>query len=155
ALDRVIATLEGQHSTAANPSLLRNIGVSWSAADGGKWAENAPDANRRLTSMVYDAAGNVVRRIAHYHDAPDQITQYVYNLAQATASGPAGLTALGNTSRSNGLLYEVRCPRTECATPGLPGSAEHDIVRYAYNLAGEQIAIKDQNGTVRQLVRDS
>ncbi|HBS28134.1 MAG TPA: hypothetical protein DEB06_01490, partial [Phycisphaerales bacterium] len=159
--DRVVGVVE--NASAATPT-APGIGLVWSQPDGhwsvvGRPTPGAHDKDR-VTSTVYDGAGLITRRAAHVPrlDALGQVlsediqvTQFVYDRAEASS---AGLGALGNASESNGLLYEVRYPATAGPSMGRPGADESDIVRYAYNSAGEQTAVRDQRGVVRRFERD-
>lgn len=158
-------------ASAVIENAVGQVGLSWDPSSGIWRVSNRPgpassDRNR-VTSLVYDGVGNIVKRIAHTPRLSGttvlsedvQVTQYVFNSSGAdpdAVASASGLAALGNVASSNGLLYEIRYPTTAAGSSmGLPGAGESDIVRFAYNTAGEQIATKDQNGVIRDFYRDS
>lgn len=109
----------------------------------------APDLDR-VTSYEYDAAGNVVRRIAHIPDSGNteniQETLYTYGTTVGSSATPTD-----SLVASNRLLASVRYPDE---TTGSAGSGSAYTVSYAYNALGELRAVTDQNGTIRAFERD-
>lgn len=103
----------------------------------------------RVTSFVYDAAGNVVRRIAHLpHTSGEKIQETRYEYGTTAPGSPGATDSLVASGR---LLRKVRYPDETTGEAGSGGAYE---VSYAYNRLGELRAVTDQNGTVRALERD-
>lgn len=153
-LGRVIAVSENDKG-----SLTESAPLAWSTSGGGRWTFTRtgtwPSDESRVTTKVYDAAGNVTRHVAHSRESTGsdklQITGYRYTW-NATADG--GSTDTPTPTPRHGLLYEINYPATSGSAIGDPSSAASDTVRFGYNLMGEQAATKDQNGTVRSFIRD-
>ncbi|MCC6678665.1 MAG: hypothetical protein IT436_16140 [Phycisphaerales bacterium] len=154
-LQRPIAVIENFKS----PPGPAPSAIAWVSAGGGRWSISwgggtYPSDDSRATSMVYDAAGNVVCQIAHVRQAsgPEsvQVTRSRYTW---DASLDGGASPTPTATPRHGLLYEVMYPSTS-GTPGETGSAASDRVRFGYNAIGEQAFVQDQNGTVRSFIRD-
>lgn len=108
-------------------------------------SSSEPDTDR-VTVFEYDAAGNVVRRIAHLPGSESQETQYVYGTAAGSSSNDTD-----SLVASNRLLKQVRYPDE---SSGAANSGSSYIVTYAYNTLGELRAVTDQNSTIRLFERD-
>ncbi len=100
------------------------------------------DVNR-VTSSVFDFAGATTKRVAHLLDGSVQVTQYNYD--------PNSLSFAHNDSDLYGNLYKIQYPNP---VDGVPGTANEDTVEFGYNHLGEQVASRDQNGTIRLFERD-
>lgn len=114
--------------------------------------ESEPDTDR-VTSFVYDGAGNVVKQVAHLPTGTSekvQITQYVYGTTVGSVS-----THTDSLIASNGLLKEVRYPQESGGSAGQPGTTDAFKVKYAYNRSGELRSVTDQNGTRHAYFRDA
>lgn len=139
--------------TAAMIENATSATVAWNSGSGRYVASGLsfadPDQDR-ITSFVYDAAGNVTKRVAHLPVSGGgesiQETAYVYGTSQV---GSPGLT--DSMVASGRLLKEVHYPSETAGTAG--ATAEYKV-SYAYNRLGELRAVTDQNGTVRTLSRD-
>lgn len=156
-LGRAIAVVESCNTPPGTPP----IGLTWnsSTATQGRWSVNwygspAVDENR-VTSKVYDALGNVIRQVAHLRGpgGTEQVQATAYRYAWEPTDSAAGI--LCSPLPSGSVLYEIRYPFTGAGAGNGEASEEvYDAVRMAYNAVGEQTAIEDQNGTVRQFLRD-
>ncbi len=116
-----------------------NAAVSgWSSQDqrwtitGGGGSSGETDEDR-VTSFVYDGAGNVVKQIAHIPGGDLQETHYLYEAAPAN------------------LLSEVRYPNE---STGVAGTDPEYKVLYVYNRLGEITSVEDQNDTLHEYIRD-
>lgn len=138
----------------------QDIEIGW-YNDGGHYEVKARDPSdavdeNRVTSSVFDFAGNITKRVAHLRDGNGdevvQITEYEYDPTNATT-----LTSY-NQSDLYGRLYRIRYPQPGdghyTGSDGQPGTAVADTVEFAYNYLGEQVASRDQNGTIRTFERD-
>lgn len=146
AAGRVMATVE--NDDASSP-----VELAWSSsASGGRWSvtaglsASAPDVNR-VTSYARDAAGRIVRQVAHSPGATAgtetvQVTAYDFGVT----------TSAGSYIDSNALVHKVRHP--DPAT-GEASTAATSTVTYAYDRLGEAIATTDQNGTVHEFTLDA
>ncbi len=118
--------------------------VAWGTApDGDRWIASGvgtTDGTDRVTSTVYDAAGHVVKYIAHQHDGAedpgtfDQVTTYTYGVEAGEGEDDSALW-------SHDLLRSVTYP-------------DEGTVAYAYNRLGDLTYMTDQNGTEHSYVRD-
>ncbi len=108
----------------------------------GRQLADTADVNR-VTSSVFDFAGATTKRVAHLLDGSVQVTQYSYDPDDGLSSH--------NDSGLYGNLYKIQYPNP---ADGLPGTANADTVEFGYNHLGEQIASRDQNGTIRLFGRD-
>ncbi|MCC6971879.1 MAG: hypothetical protein IT434_16840 [Phycisphaerales bacterium] len=151
-LGRVYATIEND----SNPAGASPVSVTWTAQGGGRWSASgmsqpASDQNR-VTTKVYDNAGLVVKHIAHQRATSGgegvQVTAFRYQWDQA-------LDAASSLLASNSFLHEIRYPATSGASIGEASTNPIDRVHYSYNALGEQIAVQDQNGTIRDFMRDN
>ncbi|MEM1185661.1 MAG: RHS repeat-associated core domain-containing protein [Planctomycetota bacterium] len=103
-----------------------------------------------VTIMGYDAGSNITTRSAVIPDGSGsvdpQTTRFHYTFQSST-------TPLGSDpqARRSGLLYGIDYP---VPGTGLPSNLAEDQVRHGYNVLGEQIATRDQNGTTRTFVLD-
>lgn len=140
--------------TAAVIENATSATVSWNTMSG-RYAVSGlsfadPDQDR-VTSFVYDAAGNVTKRVAHLPVSGGgekiQETKYVYGTKLVSTPG-----ATDSLVASGRLLREVHYPDETAGTAG--ATAEYKVF-YAYNRLGELRAVTDQNGTVRTLARDA
>ncbi|MBL8762166.1 MAG: hypothetical protein JNL50_12780, partial [Phycisphaerae bacterium] len=152
-LGRAYATIEND----SNPAGSAAASITWSTQGGGRWSATgmsvpATDQNR-VTSRVYDHAGNVTRHVAHRRTQAGaeavQTTAFRYAWDEDLDGAAAELPSL---SRTSSVLREIRYPST--AGSGEPSEAPIDRVKFAYNALGEQTAVKDQNGTIRDFLRD-
>lgn len=139
--------------TAAVVENAVNAVVSWDDTEGRYTVSGLSTGNLdrdRVTSFVYDAAGSVVRRIAHLPDTGgEKIQETLYTYGTTVPGGSPGLT--DSLVASGRLLQKVRYPDE---TTGEAVTATPYEVFYAYNRLGELRAVTDQNGTVRVLERD-
>jgi RHS repeat-associated protein len=112
-----------------------------------------PEVNR-VTSFLYDNAGNVVRQVAHIPGAGTesvQITRYSYGTTAGAAS-----SATDSLVASHGLLTEVNYPINDGFQSGQPGIGNTAYtVSYSYNAVGELRSVTDQNGTRHTYARDA
>ena len=147
-LSRRIAVIENATDTDASD-------IGWEAASSpepARWvvrAASADDDKDRVTSFVYDEAGNTVIRTAHLGSASSghddaQSTEYVFGTS-TTGGHASGI-------ETNDLLSEVRYPDE---TSGAPGSGADYTVTHAYNRLGELIKRTDQNGTEHSYTHDA
>ncbi|MEX2220122.1 MAG: RHS repeat-associated core domain-containing protein [Phycisphaerales bacterium] len=118
---------------AWNPTLQR-----WSQSGG-----FSGDATDRVTSFIYNGAGQIEKRIAHVPDEEEeentQITTYTYGVTVGTPSNKADSLLF-----SNRLLKQVQ----------YPGQSAPQVVKYAYNAQGEPRSMTDQLGTRHEYHRD-
>jgi RHS repeat-associated protein len=148
-LNRSIAVIENADAVS---------GVTWNDTLGRYTVsgfDHTKQGTDRVTSVVYDAANHVIRRVAHIPvangsstiDEP-QITDYVFGV-EHTTPGSAGY--LDSFLDSKDLLSEVRYPDE---STGLPGTTDAYKVKYSYNRLGEIRGVQDQNQTIHSYTRD-
>ena len=146
-LYRSIATIE--NADAVNS-------LSWDATDeyySVSGFDHMKQDTDRVTSFVYDGESNIVKRVAHLAEDNGsgvtqegvQVTEYVYGVTEGSTAN-----IMDSLVHSNNLLAEVRYPDE---SDGEAGGADY-TVKYAYNRLGELRGVTDQNGTIRNLVRD-
>jgi len=126
--------------------------VSWSTSSDRYVASGQSTAaldEDRVTSFEYNAAGAVVRRIAHIPGSGgEEIQETVYEYGTTVGSSSVVTNSL---VASNRALATVKYPDE---TTGSAGTAAKYKVSYAYNRLGELRGVTDQNGTIRELERD-
>jgi RHS repeat-associated protein len=123
----------------------------------------APEKDR-VTSVVYDAIGNVITRVAHIPmddgmsgtEEGVQITEYDYGTSYTT---PGSATDEDSFIASNDLLRAVRYPNDDPSPVdpddlGKAGTTPEFTVSYAYNALGELRGLTDQNQTIHAYERD-
>ncbi|MBX3390843.1 MAG: RHS repeat protein [Phycisphaeraceae bacterium] len=124
-------------------------GVDWADFSG---AGTLGGDEFRVATNMLDGLGNSTLRVAFQRPSSGettpakQFTRFVYRISET--SGTFSSAGYG----SSNLLYEIRYPDP---VSGLPSTADDQRVRYRYNMAGEQTAVIDQNGTTRLFSRDS
>ncbi len=112
--------------------------TGWSSGNGrwtitGVGGSSGETDEDRVTSFVYDGAGNITKQIAHIPGGDLQETQYLY------AAAPAN------------LLSEVRYPNE---STGVAGTTREYKVLYTYDRLGELASVEDQNETLHEYTRD-
>jgi len=129
-LNRTIAMVEAYENAT---------GPTWDNTEG-RWSfSGLTDDKDRVTSFVFDGAGNIVKRVAHTATGA-QTTEYDY-----------GITTTGSDIASNRILSKVHYPNEST------GDADTDseyTVEYTYNRLGEVKTVVDQNGTTHAYTRD-
>lgn len=144
-MDRRIAVIENYDNGAVSwnttPSLDRwgASGLSTAALD-----------QDRITSFVYDGAGNITQQVAHIPASGGsgetvQVTRYVYGVPKGTGAADSNLA-------SNDLLHKVHYPNE---STGEADTGADYTVTYAYNRQGELKYMLDQNLTVHEYTRDN
>lgn len=146
-LYRSIATIENADAISS---------LSWDSTDE-RYTVSGFDHTKqdtdRVTSFAYDGVSNIVKRVAHLAEDNGsggtqegvQVTEYVYGVTEGSTAN-----IMDSLVHSNNLLAEVRYPDE---SDGEAGGADY-TVKYAYNRLGELRGVTDQNGTIRNLVRD-
>lgn len=121
-----------------------------------------PDTDR-VTSFVYDGANNIVKRVAHIPENNGsggtaeaiQETAYFYGVSAGSSAN-----IMDSLVSSNNLLAQVWYPNEDTGKAYTldaydnPETDEEYKVKYAYNRLGELRGVTDQNGTIRNIVRD-
>ncbi len=154
-LDRVVMTIENVN----DPSNSLEIGsskVRFHSAESryeiSQWPNHlGVTSQNRVTSRSYHADGSLRTLVSHRPGSSSssdvtQVTEYIRDPDLATVALSRNVP-----TGQFGPLYEIRYPQP---TDGAPGIASTDVVRYDYNLLGEQIAVRDQLGNIRALLRD-
>lgn len=143
-LSRRIAVIENAQGTTGSLSIGWNgTSEQWTVSG---LSSTARDQNR-VTSFVYDEAGNVVKQIAHTSDTTSQVTKYNYGTTMSTSVSTDTDSLVGTKS----LLREVIYPDESSGQPGSGGTYK---VAYAYNQLGELRSVVDQNNTKHTYTRD-
>jgi RHS repeat-associated protein len=129
--------------------------ISWSSGEG-RWQVDDgldpahPDKDR-VTSFVYDASGNMIKRVAHLPDTTAgaegsaQVTTYIYGVTTSATS-----PQLDSLLVSEDMLAQVIYPEGDTSTTVQDRSAY-----FAYNRLGQVIEQKDQLGTVHAYEYDA
>ncbi|MCC6230521.1 MAG: RHS repeat-associated core domain-containing protein [Phycisphaerales bacterium] len=135
-----------------------NATISWNGT-AGRWeagglSSSEPDTDR-VTSFVHDAAGNVIKQVAHLIEGTTekaQVTAYDYGTSVGAVS-----TSSDSLVASNSLLLRVRYPQESGDHAGEEGGVGTTSlqVRYSYNRLGELRSVIDQNTTSHVYRRDT
>lgn len=141
---RVIATIENEES---------EVTFEWDA-DADTWdvsnASTSSDVNR-VTTFVFDRAGNLRKQTAHQASATaDQVTEYLYGVNDEE-NGPEITNGQSVVSSifSNDLLRQVIYPEGDGG-----GDEAFRSVYVAWNRQGEPVGTVDQNNTLHEFERD-
>lgn len=151
-MGRVVAVSENDKGSLTEDAPMAWSGTAqrWSFTRTGTWQAD----ENRVTSKAYDAAGNVLQHIAHMQESgveKVQVTTFRYHW-DATLDGAS--TDTPSPTPTHGLLYQINYPIAGGTSAGDPSTDPVDTVHHGYNLAGEQTASRDQNGTARSFIRD-
>lgn len=146
-LSRRIAVIENAQGSTGSLSIGWNgTSEQWTVSG---LSSTTPDKNR-VTSFVYDAAGRVVKQIAHTSDSTSQVTQYNYGTTKDVVTSDTN-----SLVSSKDLLFEVLYPREDTGQPDTNPSTNGVLrVRYAYDRLGELRSVVDQNTTKHTYTRD-
>jgi len=143
-LSRRYAVIENAQGTTGS------LSITWPSTSGTQWAVLGLDSDHldqnRVTSFVFDEAGNVVKQIAHTSNSTSQVTLYSYSTTKASYSSDTN-SLIGTKS----LLGKVTYPSE---SDGQPGTGTTYEVTYAYNGQGELRSVVDQNNTKHTYSRD-
>jgi RHS repeat-associated protein len=150
-LGRVIGTIVNVKDGAAPIDIALDQEDDWAVVN--RPDPDATDENL-ATTMAYDGAGNIIRRTAHEPDGGRQTTEYIYDRSVRSSNDPHVIHDFDNPPLSNNLLYEVRYPGTE-SWHNSGDYLDGNTVLFAYNRAGEQVAMLDQDGVRRTQTRDA
>lgn len=145
ALGRVIATIENAETA---------VTIAWDpGADnwGVTGASTSADVNR-VTSFVFDRAGNLRKQTAHRASSTDdQVTEYFFGVDE-DPNGPGGAygQSVQSTVFSNDLPKRVTYPEGSGG-----GDTPARSVYLGWNRQAELIGSVDQNNTLHELTRDA
>lgn len=151
-LSRRFATIEG--ATFTDGAL--NVTVAWNHSAGryvaSGWPNPSHSDENRITSSVFDGAGNVTSQVAHCPTPSGtsagtenvQVTSYEYG--SSTSTSPTSGVA------SYDLLSKVHYPDE---TTGAASTSSAYTVSYTYNTQGELVGVTDQNATHHTYTRDA